>query len=57
MVVQLEVFYPTGAERIIDVCENKEQMKNVTVMDVKKKIEREGKCKFYFFFISVSYVY
>ncbi|GLD53820.1 ubiquitin-60S ribosomal protein L40-like protein [Lates japonicus] len=41
MVFQLKVNGPRGEEKIIDLCNTEEQMKNITVMQLKKKIVRE----------------
>lgn len=38
MVVQLKVHSPTGLEKIIKLCDNEEQMKEITVLQLKEKI-------------------
>uniref|UniRef100_A0AAQ5XQS0 Ubiquitin-like domain-containing protein n=1 Tax=Amphiprion ocellaris TaxID=80972 RepID=A0AAQ5XQS0_AMPOC len=41
MAVQLKVNGPRGEEKIIDLCDDEEQMKRITVLHLKKKIEHE----------------
>ncbi|KAI3376363.1 hypothetical protein L3Q82_016831 [Scortum barcoo] len=43
MKIQLKVSGPRGDEKIIDLCENEEQLKKITVMQLKKKIAQELK--------------
>ncbi|KAF1380687.1 hypothetical protein PFLUV_G00166460 [Perca fluviatilis] len=43
MVVQLKVVSPRGEEKVIDLCENEEQMKGITVLHLEKKITEELK--------------
>ncbi|KAM3590769.1 uncharacterized protein V6R79_016314 [Siganus canaliculatus] len=38
MCLQVNVHFPTAEQRIIDVCQTKEQLKDLTVLDLKKKI-------------------
>uniref|UniRef100_A0A3P8S744 Ubiquitin-like domain-containing protein n=1 Tax=Amphiprion percula TaxID=161767 RepID=A0A3P8S744_AMPPE len=39
--IQLKVNGPRGEEKIIDLCDDEEQMKRITVLHLKKKIEHE----------------
>lgn len=41
MGIQLKVNPPRGDEKIIDVCDNEEQLKKITVVHLKKKIAHE----------------
>uniref|UniRef100_A0A3Q1G9X7 Ubiquitin-like domain-containing protein n=1 Tax=Acanthochromis polyacanthus TaxID=80966 RepID=A0A3Q1G9X7_9TELE len=41
MAVQLKVNGPRGEEKIIDLCDDEEQMKRITVLHLKKKIVHE----------------
>lgn len=40
MVFQLRVHSPTGVEKIIDLCDNEEQMKKTTVLQLKQIIKK-----------------
>ncbi|KAM8748285.1 uncharacterized protein AB9X84_016016 [Acanthopagrus schlegelii] len=40
MVFQLRVHDPTGVEKIIDLCDNEEQMKKMTVLQLKLIIKK-----------------
>ena len=51
MVVQLNIVSPRGEKKVIDLCENEEQMKGITVLHLEKKITEElklGMLKDYF---------
>uniref|UniRef100_A0A672Z9X8 Ubiquitin-like domain-containing protein n=1 Tax=Sphaeramia orbicularis TaxID=375764 RepID=A0A672Z9X8_9TELE len=45
---QLRVILPTSSEKVLDLCDNQEQMKKMTVMQVKKKITEQLIGKFTF---------
>uniref|UniRef100_A0A672ZAY2 Ubiquitin-like domain-containing protein n=1 Tax=Sphaeramia orbicularis TaxID=375764 RepID=A0A672ZAY2_9TELE len=36
-----QVILPTSSEKVLDLCDNQEQMKKMTVMQVKKKITEQ----------------
>ncbi|KAI4808355.1 hypothetical protein CgunFtcFv8_006318 [Champsocephalus gunnari] len=41
MTIQLRVSGPRGEEKVIDVCENEEDLKKITVKQLREKITRE----------------
>lgn len=41
MGIQLNVNDPKGEEKVIELCDNEEQMKKMTVLQLKKKIVKE----------------
>lgn len=41
MIIQLKVIGPGGEEKIIDLCHNEEQLKKITVRQLREKLTKE----------------
>lgn len=57
MVIQLKVHSPTGEEKVIKLCDNEEQMEEITVLQLKQMITKtfmiRGEFNYYFFIIII----